>query len=454
MTRRPDRHGNNGSETMQEIYSYPLAQQVGAACEPVVKSGDSVERGQKIAKIPEGKLGANLHTAVSGTVEAVAAETISIRADERQPDGFVPVDGSGIVGLVREAGIVGMGGAGFPTHVKLETKLGPGGVVLANCAECEPILCHNIGRLERRPEQFCRGLALAMEAVGARRAVIAIKEKHVEAIRSVKNAIDPARMELHLLPDLYPMGEERAVVRECLGLLLPCGALPSQANAVVINAETLCRIAEAVDEKRPSISKDITVAGRLNGSGIRRFYDVPTGTAVEKLLLRAGGTAGAYGELIMGGPFTGRRTGTDAPVTKTTGGVIAAMPFLRERRPIGLLVCACGPGRARMEEIAASMGAPVATVERCKNAEPSRGGSLKCRNPGCCPGQAERVLRLKKAGAEALLIGNCTDCTNTVMTVAPRLGLPVYHCTDGALRAVNLPLIRRMKLNGRAAGQD
>lgn len=433
---------------MQIIYSYPLSQQVGAPGKPAVKAGDRVERGQKLAEIPEGKLGANLHTAVSGTVEAVTDEAISIRADEIQMETFVPIEGNSIVDLVREAGIVGMGGAGFPTHVKLATKLKAGGVVLANCSECEPILSHNVGRLERRPEQFCRGLALAMEAVGAKRAIIAIKEKHVEAIRSVKNVIDPEKMELHLLPDLYPMGEERAVIRECLGTLLPAGALPSQANTVVINAETLCRIAEAVDEKKPSISKDVTVAGRLNGNTIQKFYDVPTGTAVGQLLERAGGLSAECGELIMGGPFTGRRVSKDAPVTKTSGGIIAVMPFQREKRPMGLLVCACGASQSRMEEIAASMGAPVVAVERCKQAEVSRGGSLKCQNPGCCPGQAERVLKLKKEGAQVLLIGNCTDCTNTVMTIAPKLGLPVYHCTDGALRAVNLPLVRRMKLNG------
>ncbi len=166
------------------------------------------------------------------------------------------------------------------------------------------------------------------------------------------------------------------------------------------------------------------------------------------MLERAGGLSAECGELILGGPFTGRRTAKDAPITKTSGGVIAAMPFLREKRPMGLLVCACGASQSRMEEIAASMGAPVVAVERCKQAEESRGGSLKCQNPGCCPGQAERVLKLKKAGAQVLLIGNCTDCTNTVMTIAPKLGLPVYHCTDGALRAVNLPLVRKMKLNG------
>ena len=432
---------------MQEIYEYPLVQQVGAPGEPLVKTGDRVKRGQKIAGIPAGKLGANLHTALSGMVEAVTPEAILIRADVSQPDGFVPIEGNSIVDLVREAGIIGMGGAGFPTHVKLAAKLRPGGTVIANCAECEPILSHNIWRLERRPEQFCRGLSLAMEAVGAQRAVIAVKEKHVETIRSVKNAIDPERMELHLLPDLYPMGEERALVRECLGTLLPAGAFPSEANTVVINAETLCRIAEAVDEKKPSISKDLTVAGRLNGNSIQRFYDVPTGTSVENMLRRAGGLSAGCGELIMGGPFTGRRTGKEAPVTKTTGGIIAAMPFLKESRPMGLLVCACGAPQSRMEEIASSMEAPIAAVERCKQAEPSRGGSLKCQNPGCCPGQADRVLKLKKAGAKVLLIGNCTDCTNTVMTIAPKLGLPVYHMTDGALRAVNFPLVRKMKLN-------
>lgn len=429
---------------MQNFYRFPLKQNVGAPGTPVVREGETIQRGQLIAKIPPKKLGANLHTSVSGTVESVTVKEILIKADSIQPDSFLPVQGETALDRVREAGIVGMGGAGFPTYVKLQNTLQPGGIVIANCAECEPILCHNIGRLERDPVKFCRGLLLAMETVGAERGIIAIKEKHVEAIRSIKNSLDPAKMELHLLPDLYPMGEERAVIRECLGTLLPPESLPLEANTVVLNAETLCRIAEAVDQKKPSISKDLTVAGRLNGPGIQRFYDVPTGTGVEELLKRAGGTSGEYGELIEGGPFTGRRTKPEAPITKTSGGILAVMPFLKEKRPLGLLVCACGASQDRMEEIASSMGATVVAIEHCKQAVSSRGG-LKCENPGCCPGQAERVLKLKKAGAAVLLVGNCTDCTNTVMSIAPKLGLGVYHTTDGALRAVNLPLIRKMK---------
>jgi len=98
-----------------------------------------------------------------------------------------------------------------------------------------------------------------------------------------------------------------------------------------------------------------------------------------------------------------------------------------------------------MQEIARKMGAEVIAVERCKQAVEVR-GTLKCLNPGNCPGQAEKVLHLKKSGAEVLLIGNCSDCSNTVMAIAPKLHIPVYHITDGALRAMNLHLIRKLSI--------
>ena len=106
------------------------------------------------------------------------------------------------------------------------------------------------------------------------------------------------------------------------------------------------------------------------------------------------------------------------------------------------------PGRlaaaeARLREVAASLGSEVAGVACCKQALPVK-AARKCQNPGICPGQVAKILALKKAGAEAVLIGNCTDCTNTVMSCAPQLGLPVYHVTDQALRAVNERLIRKI----------
>jgi hypothetical protein len=146
----------------------------------------------------------------------------------------------------------------------------------------------------------------------------------------------------------------------------------------------------------------------------------------------------------MGGPFTGTRTSLDAPILKTTGGLIASECFLKGPEKIGLLVCACGANKERLTELAESMGSKVVGVEYCKQAQPVK-NSFKCENPGRCPGQVQKVMALKKAGAKAVLISNCTDCSNTVMSCAPKMGLPVYHCTDGALRAVNQKLVRKIK---------
>ena len=239
------------------------------------------------------------------------------------------------------------------------------------------------------------------------------------------------------------MGEERALIRETLGILLSPEQLPLEASAIVINAETLLRIYEAVELKKPLIDKDMTVAGKLKeDASIHILKDVPIGMKVSDVLAKAGGVGPAYGELIMGGPFTGKRTSLDSPVVKTTGGILAAEEFLPAPDKIGLLVCACGANKERLMEQAASMGAEVVGVEYCKQAKEVK-TSRKCENPGRCPGQVQKVMNLKKAGAKAVLISNCTDCTNTVMSCAPQLKLPVYHCTDGALRAVNYKLIRR-----------
>lgn len=411
---------------------------------PLVKPGDMVTRGEKIAEAAG--LGANLHASVGGVVAAVDATAICIAADEEQQGGYTFINNNtdNVVDAIKEAGIVGMGGAGFPTHVKLGAELA-GGVVIANAAECEPMLNHNIGQLLDEPELIYRGLRHAMQAIKAAKGIIAIKSKHTEAIKVLKSVIKDHDVTIAELPDLYPMGEERAIIREILGCLLAPEQLPSAANAVVCNVETLGRIADAVERRKPVISKHVTVSGRLKGGVLSRvFMDVPLGTRVGDLIEAAGGIDGEYGEIIMGGPFTGRNANPDDVITKTTGGVLVTMPFTREARKLGLLVCACGANEARLREIARRMGASVAGVERCKQVVETR-GSLKCENPGNCPGQAEKILKLKKSGAEALLISNCSDCSNTVMGVAPKLKLPVYHHTDHALRSVNYPLVRKLK---------
>jgi hypothetical protein len=173
------------------------------------------------------------------------------------------------------------------------------------------------------------------------------------------------------------------------------------------------------------------------------LFDVPIGMAVQSVVEWAGGLSEDCGELLVGGPFTGKAALQDTPVTKLTGGILAAMPFLRAKAKLGLLACACGAGQERLTEIASRMGGEIAGVEHCKQSQEMPNGARKCENPGKCPGQAEKVLSLYRQGARALLIGNCSDCTNTVMTIADRLPVAVYHSTDGVLRAAGEGLIRR-----------
>lgn len=436
---------------MENVFVFPLKQHIGNKAVPCVVEGDEVRRGQPLALPGEG-LSAGVFTSVSGKVISVSDEEVRVlrTGDETS---YEPLKSDTPLGLVREAGIVGLGGAGFPTYAKLEKPFDSGGTVIVNAAECEPVLSHNIERIERYPEQLIRGLEIAMDIAHAKDGVIAVKGCHRRAIESLEAKLDNPRIRLCELEDIYPMGEERAIVREVMGVLLPVTALPLDAGAIVINAETVCRIQEAVDERKPLIDKDMTVAGKIRGNDadklIQTYLDVPLGIPVAEMFRRAGGDehgglADTYGELIMGGPFTGRRTSPDAPVVKTTGGLIAAECFPKGPERIGLLVCACGASEDRMRQLAKDLGSEVAGVEYCKQALEVK-NTRKCLSPGKCPGQVQKVMALRKAGAQAVLIGNCTDCSNTVMSCAPKLGLPVYHCTDCALRAVNHKLVRRIK---------
>lgn len=418
-----------------------LRQHVGAPCEAIVKAGDRVKKGSLIAK-PTG-LGANIFSSVYGEVKEITEDAIIIEKDEDQPKEFVELEGEDKLQLIKDAGVVGMGGAGFPTAIKLGTKVK---YILVNAAECEPLLHHNVDQMVDNTELTIRGLKYVMEICQAEKGIFALKAKNQKAVDAlVEGCKGDDSLDIHLLPDIYPMGEERAVVREVLGILLQPTDLPSVADAVVINVETLQRVAEAIELKKPCFSKNVTVVGKLNGGTEPHvFMDVPVGTSVKELIERAGGIDGEYGEIIMGGPFTGKACELDAPITKTTGGIIVTQPFedLKGEK-MGLLVCACGGNEERMQELAKKMNAEVVCVQKCKQAADVK-GNLKCENPGNCPGQALKVMNIKKAGAKHILIGNCTDCSNTVMGSAPKMNVEVHHQTDHVLQTVGKDVIRYM----------
>lgn len=418
-----------------------LRQHVGAPCESIVKVGDRVKKGSLIAK-PTG-LGANIFSSVYGQVKEITENAIIIEKDENQLDDFIKLQGEDKLQLIKDAGIVGMGGAGFPTSIKLGTKVK---YILVNAAECEPLLHHNVDQMIDNTELTIRGLKYVMEICQAEKGIFALKAKNKKAVDAlVEGCNGDNSLDIHLLPDIYPMGEERAVVREVLGILLQPTDLPSVADAVVINVETLQRVAEAIELKKPCFSKNVTVVGKLNGGTAPHvFMDVPVGTSVKELIDAAGGIDGEYGEIIMGGPFTGKACELNDPITKTTGGIIITQPFedLKGEK-MGLLVCACGGNEARMQDLAKKMNAEVVCVQKCKQAADVK-GNLKCENPGNCPGQALKVMNIKKAGAKHILIGNCTDCSNTVMGSAPKMNLEVHHQTDHVLQTVGKDVIRYM----------
>ena len=426
---------------------------VGRPCAPVVAVGDKVKRGQLIAT-PTG-LGAPVHSSVSGVVEYILEDRIIIKPDAKQSADYVKVEGADNLELITNAGIVGQGGAGFPTAVKIKAGL-ENGYILVNASECEPGLAHNIQQIDEDPAALIRGIKYVAEIAGATKGIIAIKKKHKAVIEKLDELLkDEPMVERHLLPDIYPMGEERAVVRECLGIELEPTQLPSAANSVVINSETVYSCVKAIEDKKPLIDKNITVRGKLvGGSDAHVFMDVPVGTSVGALIERAGGIDGEFGEIIMGGSFTGSATTLSAPITKATGAILVTVPYEDlSGHKMGILVCACGGNLNRMMDIASKYKAEVTHICYCKQAQLQKNGTRKCERPGNCPGQVKNNMDFKKTECEYVLIGNCSDCSNTVMASGPKMGLKVLHQTDKAMDAVGHDRYRELRVS-KAVDQD
>lgn len=385
----------------------PLKQHVGGPCQVIVTEGEHVQRGQLIA-VPNG-LGANIHASYSGTITKVTMTDVHLDADDVQDfTKYVPIpECQTKLEAIAAAGVVGAGGAGFPTAVKLKTEI-PDGVFIANAAECEPLLAHNIHQVETQAAQLVRGIKYCMEITKAPKAYIAIKPKHKEAVLALIKAVkDEPAIDIFRLPDMYPAGDERVIVREILGIVLEPGQLPGTVGACIDNVETIKHIAEAIESRKPAIDKDLTVSGRVEHKE-SVFVNVPIGTPARELIMKAGGYIHPHGEIVVGGPQTGRAGSEESPVTKTSGAFLVAMPFPQESRKAGILICECGGSEERLTHVAESMGATVVAKKRCKRMVEVN-GRYRCDLPGECPGQAETVIALKKAGAEVLVVGTCSN---------------------------------------------
>ena len=217
---------------------------------------------------------------------------------------------------IKQAGIVGAGGGGFPTHVKAGAKVE---YVIANGAECEPLIHKDYEIMVRYPDKVVQGVMLLMESTGAKKGIIGIKEKNKEAVDAISGAIHDSRIKIHLLGDFYPSGDEFILVYESTKRLIPPQGIPLDVGIVVSNVETLYNISLAAEDQ-PVIEKFITVAGAVNH---QLSFVVPVGMSFRDAIAFTGGVTVKDFGVFVGGTMMGKlEFDLDQPITKTTAGLI------------------------------------------------------------------------------------------------------------------------------------
>ncbi len=311
----------------------PMSQHLGAPCQPVVAIGDRVKRGQIIGSV-EAMVSAPVHSPVDGEVTAIGpwltaggarVTSVTIVPDAEQDlDSFVPVDGDDVRALVRAAGIVGLGGATFPSVVKLTPPkdLDVSTVILNGC-ECEPFLTCDHRLMLEEPERVVAGARIIAELIGAKRVVIGIEANKPDAIVAMQQAAGDG-VEVLSLVTRYPQGAEKQLIWALLRREVPHGKLPAAAGALVHNVATAAAIADAVERHKPLTERIVTVTGRVARPG---NYRVLLGTLVSDLLEMAGGIIGEPGRVIAGGPMTGPALGDlDVPIAKGSSGIVVLSP--------------------------------------------------------------------------------------------------------------------------------
>lgn len=316
----------------------PMQQHVGAPCTPLVKPGDAVLVGQKIAD-SAAFVCAPIHASVSGTVSAVqkvllpggqAVDAVVIDSDGKMkvsPDVKPPEADSleHFLAAVRESGLVGLGGAGFPTHVKLKIPAGKTvDTLIVNAAECEPyITSDNREALENTAAVFS-GIRAVKDMLNIGRAVIAVESNKPEALEVLeKVAAAQSDKDIHVLPlpSRYPQGAEKVLIRSCTGRRVPMGGLPADVGCIVMNITSAAFLAGYLKTGMPLVKKRITV----DGSAVRNPQNaiVPIGTRIRDVVEFCGGYRSAPRKILMGGPMMGIAVADDeVPVLKQNNGIL------------------------------------------------------------------------------------------------------------------------------------
>ena len=326
----------------------PLQQHIGAPAKVLVKSGDEVKVGQVIAEAG-GFVSAPIHATISGTVKQLPTVASSVTGkgvpgvviesdgkDEwidlspADPEVLSPAE---IVARIKDAGIVGMGGATFPSHVKLSPPPEkPIKTVIVNGAECEPYITADDRLMIEQSERILSGLSIVMKALSVKRAFVAIEDNKPQAIARMRQAVSqmkfPGEVSVSVVPRRYPMGAEKTLIKTILGAEVPEGGLPMDVGALVHNVATLAAIHDAVVLGKPLVERVVSVTGLVKTP---KNFLVRFGTPASALIDLCGGSDERADELIFGGPMMGiAQPSFDAAIIKGTNCVLVKKSDIRE----------------------------------------------------------------------------------------------------------------------------
>ena len=379
---------------------YPMSQHIGAPATPLVAKGDKVLAGQKIGEA-SGFISANVICSVSGTVKAIEPRRVASGAMVYsiivENDGeYATVEGVGadrdpatlskqeIRDIVKEAGIVGLGGAGFPTHVKLSPKDENAiEYILVNGAECEPYLTSDYRMMIEEPEKIVGGLKVILQLFDKAKGVIGIENNKPETIKKLKELVkDEPRIEVCELLTKYPQGGERSLINAITGRKVNSSMLPADAGCIVDNIDTVISIYMAVCRTTPLMRRIVTVTGDAIANP--QNFNVKIGTNFQELVEAAGGFKTEPEKLIAGGPMMGMALfTTDIPVTKTNSALLCM----------------------KKDEVAANEETPCIRCGKCVSVCPSHIVPVKMMK-AALKGDCEAFEKLN--GMECMECGSCT----------------------------------------------
>lgn len=377
---------------------YPLSQHIGAPAKAIVAKGDHVLTGQKIAEAGA-FVSAPIYATVSGTVKAIEPHRVvtgdNVMSIVIENDGlyeeveYPPVkpleemSKEEIVERIKEAGIVGMGGAGFPTFIKLSPKE-PEKIeyVIANCAECEPYLTSDYRRMMEEPEKLVEGLKISLRLFDNARGILAVEDNKPDCIELLKNLTkDETRISVKALKTKYPQGAERQLIYAATGRKINSSMLPADAGCIVDNVDTVVAIYHAVVEGRPLMNRIVTVTG--DAIADPRNFIVRIGTNYHELIEEAGGFKKEPAKIVSGGPMMGFAIfNLDVPTTKTASALLCLTEdAVSETEPSACIHC------GRCVEACPSRIVPSMLADYAENyneeAFLSHNG-MECCECGCC----------------------------------------------------------------------